>query len=70
MFDSDGYTPIGEKLFAMFAKLNEVTEMELMQFTAEELRLLRLSYGEALVYPIYGQIDQVLDGATESETVH
>ena len=75
MYDSDDEDGIfnqgiGGKLFLLFHELHEVTERELMKFSAEELRLLRLQYQDGLIYPIYSQIDQILDGALPSETIH
>ena len=69
--DEDGYhSAIGTKIFMLFHELHEATERELMKFSADELRLLRLQYQDTLVYPIYSQIDQILDGAHPSETIH
>ena len=58
------------KIVKMFERMREVSEHELMAFTADELKTLKLFYGDELTYPIHGDIDYVLSGPSESERVH
>ena len=70
MIDSDSRSPIGIKVFALYDKLHDVVDLELMKFNEEELKMLQLIYGENFQYPIYEHITQMMSGAPEEETLH
>ena len=74
LFDSDGdeitFGPMGMKVWNMYAKIRELVDREMMEFTMDELYTLKLLYGENFYYPVYNHIDKLLDGTPEEETVH
>ena len=70
MTDSDDRSPIGAKVFALYDRLHEVVDMELMKFDRDELRTLQLVYGENFHYPIHDHIVEMMSGAPESEVLH
>jgi hypothetical protein len=74
MFDSDGeqitFGPMGRKVWDMYAKIKDLVDREMMEFTIEELQTLKVIYGDNFFYPVYNHIDTLLDGAPTEETVH
>ena len=72
MFDSDemAFGPMGTKMWDLYAKIRDVVEMELMEFTEEELRVVAGLYGENFIYPVYNHVNQLLTGTPEEETLH
>lgn len=72
IFDSDGQTfgPFGSKVWDLYAKLRDLCEVEMMNFTEEELHMINLLYGENFNYPIYKHVDQLLTGVPYEETIH
>ena len=72
MFDSDEVTfgPMGTKVWDLYARIRDVVDMELMEFTEEELRVVAVLYGENFIYPVYNHVNQLLTGTPEEETLH
>lgn len=75
LFDSDEsgemtFGPFGAKVWDMYAKIREVVDREMMEFTEEELHMINLLYGENFNYPIYNHVTQLLTGAPEDEVIH
>jgi hypothetical protein len=71
--DSDGeltFGPMGQKVWDLYAKIREVFDIEMMEFTEDELRVVSMLYGENLVYPVYNHVNQLLTGTPEEETLH
>ena len=71
--DSDGemtFGPMGQKVWDLYAKIREVVDVEMMEFTEDELRIVSVLYGENLVYPVYNHVDQLLTGTPAEETLH
>jgi len=64
------YIETARKLFEVYARLREVCEEELMNFSTEELVLLRDFYREELTYPLYQDVVDLLSGPEISDTVH
>ena len=63
--DSDGEMtvgPMGQKVWDLYAKIREVVDVEMMEFTEDELRVVSMLYGENLVYPVYNHVNQLLTG--------
>ena len=73
IFDSDGeFTmgPLGVKVWDLYAKIRDLVDIEMMEFTEDELRIITVLYGENLIYPVYDHVNQLLTGTPESETIH
>jgi hypothetical protein len=72
MIDSDGATfgPMGSKVWDLYAKIRDLVEIEMMNFTEEELRVIAVLYGENFIYPVYNHVDQLLTGTPNQETIH
>jgi hypothetical protein len=72
MMDSDGATfgPMGSKVWDLYAKIRDLVEIEMMNFTEEELRVIAVLYGENFIYPVYNHVDQLLTGTPNQETIH
>ena len=71
--DSDGemtFGPMGQKVWDLYAKIREIVDIEMMEFTEDELRVVSVLYGENLVYPVYNHVDQLLTGTPAEETLH
>ena len=68
--DTKRYIETARKLFELYARLREVCEAELMNFSTEELILLRDFYREELTYPLYQDVSDMLSGPEISDTVH
>ena len=71
--DSDDKEPVTlmtDVLWDMYSKIHEQVELELMKLDEEELRIMKIVYADQLVYPIHEHIDQLLEGARPSDTVH
>ena len=64
------YIETAQKLFTMFEKIRNLCEQELMQFTVEELEMMRKFYGNELTYPIYQDILDTLSGPQIEDRVH
>ena len=73
MIDSDEMTtfgPMGEKVWNMYSRVQEVVDIELMNFTEDELKMVSVLYGENLIYPIHNHVSQLMTGAPEEEVLH
>ena len=74
MMESDNevrtYIDTAKKLFEMYDKIRQLCEKELMQFTVEELEMMRKFYGNELTYPIYQDIIDTLSGPQVEDRVH
>ena len=70
MIDSDSRSPIGTKVFALYDRLHQVVDLELMKFDQDELRTLQIVYGENFHYPIHDHITEMMTGAPEDEVIH
>ena len=73
MIDSDEMTtfgPMGEKVWNMYSRVQEVVDIELMNFTEDELKMVSVLYGENLIYPIHTHVIQLMTGAPEEEVLH
>ena len=71
--DSDGeFTmgPLGHKVWDLYAKIRDLVDIEMMEFTEDELRIIPVLYGENFVYPVYNHVDQLLTGTPVEETIH
>ena len=69
MIDSDT-SSIGTKVFALYDRLHQVVDLELMKFDQDELRTLQIVYGENFHYPIHDHITEMMTGAPEDEVIH
>ena len=73
MIDSDQiptFGPMGEKVWSMYERIASVIDIEMMEFTEEELQALSIIYGDNFVYPVYNHVNQLLTGAPEEEIIH
>jgi len=72
MMDSDemAFGPMGTKVWDLYAKIRDMVEVEIMNFSEDELRVVSVLYGENLVYPVYNHVNQLLTGTPEEETLH
>jgi hypothetical protein len=72
LLDSDGTTfgPMGSKVWDLYAKIREVVEIEMMNFTEEELHMINLLYGDNFIYPVHNHVTQLLTGVPYEETLH
>ena len=73
MNDSDEMTtfgPMGEKVWNMYSRVSDLVDIELMNFTEEELKMVNLLYAENLVYPIHDHVSQLMTGTPEDEVLH
>ena len=72
MIDSDGVTfgPMGTKVWDLYAKIRDLVELEMMEFSEEELRVIAVLYGDNFIYPVYNHVNQLLTGTPEEETLH
>lgn len=73
MIDSDemsAFGPMGEKVWNMYSRVSDVVDLELMNFTEDELKMVNMLYGENLTYPIFGHVAQLMIGAPEDEVLH
>ena len=72
IIDSDGITfgPMGSKVWDLYAKIRDVVDLEMMNFTEDELRAISLLYGENFVYPVYNHVTSLLTGTPMEETLH
>lgn len=67
---SEEFMMMTKKLIDLYKKLREVAELELMTFDTEELEILKIFYGEDLIYPLHGDVKTLLSGPTGSDRVH
>ena len=67
---SQEFIMMTKKLIGLFKKIREVAELELMTFDTEELEILKIFYGEELIYPLHGDVTSLLSGPTGSDRVH
>ena len=67
---SEEFMMMTKKLIGLFKKIREVAELELMTFDTEELEILKIFYGEELMYPLHGDVTSLLSGPTGSDRVH
>ena len=64
------FNEAGHKLIDMYSSIRDLVEKELMKFTYEELRMLKMLYGNELTYPLYADVVDTLDGATPQDMIH
>ena len=64
------FNEAGHKLIDMYSSIRDLVEKELMKFTYEELRMLKMLYGNELTYPLYADIIDTLEGATPLDRIH
>ena len=67
---SEEFMMMTKKLIDLYKKLREVAELELMTFDTEELEILKIFYGEELIYPLHGDVTSLLSGPSGSDRVH
>jgi hypothetical protein len=67
---SEEFMMMTKKLIDLFQKIRETAELELMTFDTEELEILKIFYGEELIYPLHGDVTSLLSGPTGSDRVH
>ena len=67
---SEEFVMMTKKLIDLFQKIRETAELELMTFDTEELEILKIFYGEELIYPLHGDVTSLLSGPTGSDRVH
>ena len=72
LFDSDEVTfgPMGSKVWDLYAKIRELVDNEMMNFTEEELHMINLLYGDNFIYPVHNHVTSLLTGAPMQETLH
>lgn len=72
MFDSDevSFGPMGSKVWELYARIKDVVDEEMMNFSEEELHMINLLYGENFIYPVYNHVSTLLTGAPTGETLH
>ena len=72
LFDSDevSFGPMGSKVWDLYARIRDVVEEEMMNFTEEELHMINLLYGENFIYPVHNHVSTLLTGAPTGETLH
>ena len=58
------------KIFDLFNTIRSVAEVELMNFTVEELNTLKAFYQKDLTYPIWSDVEELLNGAPKDEYIH
>ena len=71
--DSDGemtFGPMGQKVWDLYAKIRDLVDIEMMEFSEDELRMVSVLYGENFVYPVYNHVNQLLTGTPDEETLH
>ena len=70
--DSDemAFGPMGTKVWDLYARIRDVVEVEIMNFSEEELRVVSVLYGENLIYPVYNHVNELLTGTPQEETLH
>ena len=67
---SEEFMMMTKKLIDLFQKIRETAELELMTFDTEELEILKIFYGEDLIYPLHGDVTSLLSGPSGSDRVH
>ena len=67
---SEEFMMMNKKLIDLFQKIRETAEIELMTFDTEELEILKIFYGEELIYPLHGDVTTLLSGPSGSDRVH
>ena len=67
---SEEFMMMNKKLIDLFQKIRETAELELMTFDTEELEILKIFYGEELIYPLHGDVTTLLSGPSGSDRVH
>ena len=67
---SEEFVMMTKKLIDLFQKIRETAELELMTFDTEELEILKIFYGEELIYPLHGDVTSLLSGPSGSDRVH
>ena len=72
IIDSDGVTfgPMGSKVWDLYAKIRDVVDVEMMNFTPEELHMINILYGENFIYPVHNHVTSLLTGTPMEETLH
>ena len=71
--DSDGELtmgPLGIKVWDLYAKIRDLVDVEMMEFSEDELRIITVLYGENFIYPVYNHVNQLLTGTPQEETLH
>jgi hypothetical protein len=54
----------------MYSRVQEVVDLELMNFTEDEIKMVSVLYGDNLIYPIYDHVTQLMTGTPEEEILH
>ena len=72
LLDSDEITfgPMGSKVWDLYARIRDVVDEEMMNFTEDELHMINLLYGDNFVYPVHNHVRTLLTGTPSSETLH
>ena len=74
LFDSNGdeitFGPMGKKVWDLYAKIRDLVDLEMMNFSEDELHMINLLYGDNFIYPVHNHVKQLLTGADERETLH
>ena len=74
-FDSDDsgeltFGPMGAKVWDLYAKIRELVDKEMMEFTEDELHMINLLYGENFIYPVHNHVTELITGTPNTETLH
>ena len=75
LFDSDEsgeitFGPMGRKVWDLYAKIRELVDKEMLEFTPDELHMINLLYGENFIYPVHNHVTELITGTPSSETLH
>lgn len=69
--DPEDTTPLGQKLMDLYTRINDEVEKVLLESDWDDLQILNIIYGDALVYPVNEHIDRLFNDVPASgETVH
>ena len=58
------------KIFQLFNAIRETSEKEMMKFTIEELNTLKIFYGKDFTYPLFSDVEELLEGTPDGEYLH
>ena len=72
MLDSDevSFGPMGSKVWDLYAKIRDLVDREIMEFSEDELHMINLLYGENFIYPVHNHVTTLLTGVSQEETLH
>ena len=69
--DPEDQTPLGQKLIELYTKISHSVEQILLESDWDDLQILKLIYGDALIYPIHEHIDRIVSEVPDAEeTIH